>query len=103
MMGNISKEWLYRECQILRHALGVTLLKPINVQDEEIFRVTLIHLNLLQREEELLVRNLHSHIDTNVGSISCSGYIISTLNPADHNLYNFSIDVEQIESVDIIR
>lgn len=100
-MDKFSKEWLFRECQIHNHALGVTLLKPIKVQDEDIYRVTIVRLKLSEQEQETLVRNLHSQINTNSGTILCSGYIISNLNLANHNLYDFSIDVEQIESVDL--
>ncbi|MCM1071861.1 MAG: hypothetical protein NC210_05840 [[Clostridium] fimetarium] len=78
-----SIEYLFRECNLHHHALGIELHTPIMLCGKPTSEIVALKVNCSDQEAEQLARNVLEEINTNVGaySISVSDENGNPLNP----------------------
>lgn len=62
--NKFSREYLYRERVVHRHALGLKLIQPIVINDKRFNKITMLDVVGSKEENEQFLKNLISGIDT---------------------------------------
>lgn len=62
--NKFSREYLYRECVIHRHALGLVLMQPVIINDKRFNKITMLDVAGSKEENEQFLKNLINGIDT---------------------------------------
>lgn len=91
-----SIEYLFRECNMHHHALGIELHAPVLLCGKPTTDIVLLKVNCSDKESEQLTRNVLEGVNTNVGiySITVSD---ETGNP--HNPQHILLDIANVKEI----
>lgn len=93
--NKFSREYLYRECVMHRHALGLVLIQPVIINDKEFNEITMLDVTGSKEEMEQYLKNVLNGINI-YGKMSIN---ISDMLPngiSSGRTINIDIDTENI-------
>lgn len=79
----VSIEYLFRECNMHHHALGLELHTPVRLCGKPATEIVVLKVNCSDNEAEVLLRNVLNGVNTNCGEypLSVSDDLGNPLNP----------------------
>ena len=89
----VSIEYLFRECNMHHHALGLELHNPVRLCGELAREIVLLKINCCDKEVDQLTRNVLNKINTNSGVYSMS---VSDNLGNPYNEQKIEVDIENI-------
>lgn len=91
----ISAEFLYMQCNLRKHALELTLMHPVRVEDEAVSDLTALKVSGTDEYYRYLLTNIANGINTNDGKITLE---VSDLSGNPLNPIMVSVDLRAIKS-----
>lgn len=91
----ISAEFLYQQCNLHKHALGLTLTNPVRVENEDVFNMTALNVSGTDEYYKYLLTNIANGINTIDGKITLE---VSDLTGNPLNPIKVSVDLRAIKS-----
>lgn len=91
-----SIEYIFRECNMHKHALGVELYTPIILCEKSVRNITILKVNYSEQLVEQLTRNVLNEVNTNVGVYS---FLVSDNVGNPFNPQNIMLELQNIKGI----
>lgn len=100
--NNFSREYLYRECVMYNHALGLILAEPVIINDKKFSEITMLDIVDSNDVKEQYLKNVLNGINT-YGKMSINTFDLLPNGISSGQTINIDIDTENILGVDKIE